>query len=91
MDSNLNIQEIKKKFHILIDTSEDQEMLNFLYEISLFKLDEASDISLTIDEKKSLLESYKESENEEGLLSNECVKDLIKNDIKNSMDKKSLQ
>lgn len=91
MDKNLNIQEIKKKFHILIDSSNDEDTLNLLYEISLFKLDKAPEINLTVDEKKSLLESYRDSENEEELLSNECVKEMIKNGIENSMDKKSLQ
>ncbi len=91
MDKNLNIQEIKKKFHILIDSSKDEESLRLLFQISLFELDKASDINLTFDEKKSLLESYRESENEEELLSNECVKEMIENGIKNSMDKKSLQ
>ncbi|MBK9226680.1 MAG: hypothetical protein IPL67_06450 [Ignavibacteria bacterium] len=72
----------------MIDSSNDEDTLNLLYEISLFKLDKASDINLTVDEKKSLLESYRDSENEEELLSNECVKEMIRMELRTRWTRK---
>lgn len=67
---------VKIKFHQLIDKVENNELLEKLYntfkEVTDSKLESWKTLSLL--NKKHILDSYEESLNDENLLSNETVK-----------------
>lgn len=70
--------ELKNNFHKLIDSADDKELLKYFYEAFLFSSKKSFLQELTPQEKKELLESFKESGNEKDLLDHGYVKDKHK-------------
>lgn len=64
---NMSTPELKNNFHKLIDITDDKELLKYFYEEFLFSSKKSFLKDFTPLEKKELLESFKESENEEDL------------------------
>ncbi|MEO8448013.1 MAG: hypothetical protein ABI528_10980 [bacterium] len=70
--------ELKNNFHKLIDTVNDKELLKYFYDAFLFSSKKNFLKDLSAEETKDLLDSYKESEDENNLLEHGYVKEKYK-------------
>ncbi len=70
--------ELKNNFHKLIDKVNDIELLKYFYDVFLFSSEKSFLKDLTSEENIDLLESYKESEDENNLLEHDYVKEKHK-------------
>lgn len=70
-------EQIKEKFHLLIDRIEDQELVKVYYElVQMLNQNESGKLwnGLTEDEKNELLVSYEESNDPNNLIGHDIVK-----------------
>lgn len=78
----MTVQELRQRFHYLIDNIEDENLLKGFYEVlyqNYYEKDTESEgdfwEALTDEQKEELLEALKESEKEENLIPHEQVID----------------
>ncbi|HEX2787748.1 MAG TPA: hypothetical protein VHP32_07570 [Ignavibacteria bacterium] len=82
----MSITELKSKFKEIIDDSNDKESLEQFY--WAFKTSKEVDLwdTLSVSQKKYVLNSYEESFSEENLIGDETVKERLKKYFGNKMD-----